>query len=269
MRQKRGFTLIELLVVIAIIALLLSILAPALNLVKEKAKAIQCKSNLRGNGLAMKVYHNDYDSKYPNARYAIVNGDPLTANQNCDWHNADIDPGSNPDYAGALWPYLETLKSNACPVFKKFAKRLGHIGCPDTSIPVVPMYSYSQNAFLGKTATGVLGVSKETQVTNPGGTLLFTEETVWILPGLSSATLNDTKFLARHPADPALGDSIATYHSTTMDKKDDGEGNTIFIDGHVEMVDPRDTVVSGTLTFRNSYILSWPKRGGKKATIPY
>jgi len=57
MRKKRGFTLIELLVVIAIIALLLSILTPALNSVKERAKRILCLSALRQWGIAISAYN--------------------------------------------------------------------------------------------------------------------------------------------------------------------------------------------------------------------
>ncbi len=49
-RKKTGFTLIELLVVIAIIALLLSILTPALNAVKERAKRILCSNRLEAVG---------------------------------------------------------------------------------------------------------------------------------------------------------------------------------------------------------------------------
>ena len=58
-----GFTLIELLVVIAIIALLLAILMPALRKVKEAAKEISCRSNLRSVGLAILIYLDDNDRK--------------------------------------------------------------------------------------------------------------------------------------------------------------------------------------------------------------
>ena len=55
-KNKRAFTLIELLVVIAIIALLLSILTPALHQVKERAKRIMCASALRQWGIAISAY---------------------------------------------------------------------------------------------------------------------------------------------------------------------------------------------------------------------
>ena len=56
-RKNRGFTLIELLVVIAIIALLLSILTPALNTVKERAKRILCSNRLKQWGIAIHHYN--------------------------------------------------------------------------------------------------------------------------------------------------------------------------------------------------------------------
>ena len=63
--KRRGFTLIELLVVISIIALLISLLLPALARAKILALRIECASNLQQIGIALHEYTNEYRGQYP------------------------------------------------------------------------------------------------------------------------------------------------------------------------------------------------------------
>lgn len=65
--KKRAFTLVDLLVVIATIALLMSVLMPALARLRQRAFRIDCGTNLSQIGKAMYFYANDYDNDFPRA----------------------------------------------------------------------------------------------------------------------------------------------------------------------------------------------------------
>ena len=284
MRNKKpAFTLIELLVVIAIIALLLAIIIPSLKRAKEKAQFLFCEFNLKAYGLTMKLYLNENDEKYPwcydSMFYADFTGLGFTIPLDCQWHDKRISPNNTPQFAGPLWPYMDSDAAHMCPTFKTFAKAYGELH-PNHNIntdpPINPQYAYSQNAFLGQSRDQpdgkIYGVLRESEVVSPAETLVWVEETIWIIdPYWTGWTLNDTMFFSRHKDDPTQwGDFIATYHNTPIDKKDDGLGNAVFVDGHVQLNDPYRVVqLAGGGEARQGFILSWPRKGKLSSTIPY
>jgi prepilin-type N-terminal cleavage/methylation domain-containing protein/prepilin-type processing-associated H-X9-DG protein len=118
MKRRSGFTLIELLVVIAIIAVLMGILMPALRKVKEQARNIACKSNLRTIGVVVQLYLDDNDRRIPDTgssnrhMWDAPNGDPLR-------------PGSTDSYWGTFYrSYVKETKIFGCPSLQRVPEGL-------------------------------------------------------------------------------------------------------------------------------------------------
>jgi prepilin-type N-terminal cleavage/methylation domain-containing protein len=113
MSQRTGFTLIELLVVIAIIAILMAILLPALNAVREQGKRTVCLHNLKNLGWAWVMYADGNDGRLVGAQGGDSGWVTLLGKTPLQEPVADqIDAIEN----GLLFPYVWAVKSYRCPV---------------------------------------------------------------------------------------------------------------------------------------------------------
>ena len=113
-----GFTLIELLVVIAIIAVLLAILMPALNRVREQGKRAVCLNNVKQLTLAWILYADDNDDKIVNGMGGVDRGKEKAWVGMCWSNGSEKLPEDQQIIAikeGALWSYCKEVNLYRCP----------------------------------------------------------------------------------------------------------------------------------------------------------
>ena len=128
MRRKSGFTLIELLVVIAIIAVLMAILLPALERVREQGKRSVCLNHMRQLMIAWLMYADENDDKlvnldsgeygYPNGNYYAPGGKhynelPWVLR---DWRVSGMAQKIQAIKDGALYPFVKNIAVYHCPI---------------------------------------------------------------------------------------------------------------------------------------------------------
>ena len=235
MSRRRGFTLIELLVVIAIIALLMAILMPALQRVKEQARELTCRSNLRQYGIVQRLYLNDYEGNFPNPWFWLYS------------EGGNFEREDPPD--GPLWPYIKDKDINLCTSFLTIGKSMGR----------EPLYSYSTNGYLGAGGwfdedgnSDTDAVTNESEIKHPANVFSFSEENLWTISGLSGSQLNDNGLYIDPP--PGTRDCFATYHNAPGGDRNKGSANLVFVDGHSGKIRAEDQYDGG------NYEIADPKR---------
>jgi len=115
--KNRGFTLIELLVVIAIIAILAAILFPVFSRAREQANKTACLSNMKQIGMAVQMYCQDWDGRYPFIGCLGCNATGPDANN----------PLCTPQ--AKIYPYAKNTGVYDCPSADMFKLVLVEGGC--------------------------------------------------------------------------------------------------------------------------------------------
>jgi len=182
MVRPKGFTLIELLVVIAIIAILMAILMPAMNRVKEQGKRVVCLNNMKQLALTWIMYADENDDKIVNGE-AYGGGDgtaPIPTggiHKGEQWWTGD-DIGDfwlginlpqvlqeKAIRAGALFPYCKDEKLYRCPTGVRGEMRTYTITDAMNGLRRDGTYSGNSGARVGRT---VLWVKRRAEISSPG-----------------------------------------------------------------------------------------------------
>lgn len=240
MSRRKGFTLIELLVVIAIIAVLMAVLLPSLNRVREQGKRAVCLHNLKELALAWMQYAEANDEKIVNGMAGIPRKTPAGSELpwvgRC-WHDEFRKGEQLPEEEqlaalreGALWPYGRDAKLYRCPT--------GFRG-EMLTYAVMDSMNGSGDGIKGTKDRGLL-LKRRTEIRRPGVMAVFIDEG-WVTP-----------------------DSYAVYYTQELWWDDPpvrhGDGvNLAFADGHSDYWKWKgvDTVKHGRAMIRTFSETRW------------
>jgi len=214
---KRAFTLIEMLVVIAILAMLASLIVPAVNVALQKGQETKCLANLRSMGQAVQLYLVEHEGRFPPA--LVSSGE-----QSKGWdffisgsaENQQVEPGW-------IWQDYGSNQVLQCPTFR---------GSDNWQGESFTGYNYNAS-YLGGMQTERRGrviqsipSSRIAQVRNPAQCALFGD-------GEYSGGAN--KFM-RSPFPGPLDGSFSGREGGTQGFRHRGYSHVVFVDGHVSRI---------------------------------
>ena len=230
--ERRRFSLIELLVTIAILAILAGLLLPSLNMAREKARNIQCVSNIKQLGLFSGMYSSDNDD------YIVI------AQGNND------DNQLTGSWVPRLWHYYrpgETPLTN--DEIQKRAKMKTVFNCPNyrpssSSVYMVLGYGFNLNFHMKNPASNNTESGMDYKRTGffkqPGKTMLLcdSDEAYKVSKSSIAKTVNAV-FCAK-----AKGSGLESYIGQRIRHGEGSTLNTGFVDGHAASLDGSRVLLS-------------------------
>ncbi len=229
MKKQKSFTLIELLVVVAIIAILASLLLPALQGAKEQARGAACMNNLRQLSHGLFLYLGDYGDYFP--RYA-GNLPP----------NTDAFPSgvvSPYTWLGVTMRYIKQPAVSLCPTsrdYRNLDPYVGHYGVTC----YIPFCAQDESSFAQYARTPRM----LSECTRPDRRMMVYDCGVYVFSKGSEAAngVGWSSYIPGWPGNTGPNQFLDAYQKDLFRPRHGAVNNAVFVDGHGEALTPTKMV---------------------------